>query len=135
MKKLIIWSDAYSIGFKKIDEQHQRLVELINTLYDAFLSAKANDVIGDILDSMIKYTENHFKYEENIFQRINYPKKDEHKELHGLFLVKTLEFKQKFIAGTTTVSYETMYFLRDWLLKHIQGEDVKYVKYFKEKGV
>ena len=135
MKKLINWSDAYSIGFEPIDNQHQKLVELINTLYDAFLSAKAHDIVNDILDRMIEYTEYHFKFEEDLFRKFGYPQHEEHAAIHGLFVAKTLDFKQKLTEGTTTVTYDIMYFLRDWLIEHIQGEDVKYVDFFKEKGV
>lgn len=135
MKKLINWSDAYSIGYDAIDKQHEKLVELINKLYDAFLSATAHDIINDILDSMIEYTEYHFKFEEDLFRKFGYPQHEEHAAIHGLFVAKTLDFKQKLTEGTTTVTYDIMYFLRDWLIEHIQGEDVKYVDFFKENGV
>ncbi len=135
MKKLINWSDAYSIGHDEVDKQHQVLVELINKLYDAFLSAKAYDMVSEILDEMIDYTQYHFGFEHEIFEIYSYPEYEEHKTVHESFVMKTIEFKQKIAAGEKTVTYDIMIFLRDWLIEHIQGEDTKYVAYFKEQEI
>ena len=135
IKTLINWSDAYSIGHKEVDEQHQVLVGLINKLYDAFLSAKAYDVVSEILDEMIDYTQYHFGFEHDIFEKYAYPDYEEHKTVHESFVMKTIEFKQKIAAGEKTVTYDIMIFLRDWLIEHIQGEDTKYVAYFKEQDI
>ncbi len=135
MKKLINWSDAYSIGHDEVDKQHQVLVELINKLYDSFLSAKAYDMVSEILDEMIDYTQYHFGYEHEIFEKYSYPEYEEHKTVHESFVMKTIEFKQKIAAGEKTVTYDIMIFLRDWLIEHIQGEDTKYVDYFKEQEI
>ena len=135
IKTLINWSDAYSIGHEEVDKQHQVLVELINKLYDAFLSAKAYEVVSEILDEMIDYTQYHFGFEHEIFEKYSYPDYEEHKTVHESFVMKTIEFKQKIAAGEKTVTYDIMIFLRDWLIEHIQGEDTKYVAYFKEQEI
>ena len=42
----------------------------------------------------------------------------------------------KYKAGaTSTLSLQVMNFLKDWLLKHIQGSDKKYAPFLNAKGV
>ncbi len=135
IKKLINWSDVYSVGHNEVDKQHQVLVDLINRLYDAFLSAKAYDVVFEILDEMIDYTQYHFGFEHKIFEKYAYPDAAQHQEVHESFVMKTIEFKQKIAAGEKTVTYDIMIFLRDWLIKHIQEEDFKYADYFREQEI
>jgi len=54
------WNDAYSVGVEEIDNQHKGLVNNLNELFDAMSIGKANDVLGKILDQLIRYAQIHF---------------------------------------------------------------------------
>ena len=45
----IEWDEKYSVQVKEIDEQHQKLIGLINTLHDAMRDGKGRDVISGII--------------------------------------------------------------------------------------
>ena len=72
-KKLIEWSEHYSVGYDLFDKQHQQLIEMINNLYSSFLSGEAQEKASKIVDEMINYTDYHFKSEEKYFDKYNYP--------------------------------------------------------------
>ncbi len=134
-KKFISWNEFYELGIEKVDEQHKKLVDMINKLYDAFMEGKAQDVTDEILHEMEQYADYHFKAEEAIFSKYNYPDKEEHISIHAEFFEKTNYYKSTHSSGEENVHYELMNFLKDWLLNHIQGEDVKYADYFKEHNI
>ena len=48
MKNLITWSEGYSVGNQEIDIQHKKLIDLINRLYNLYLTKQQNGV-NDIL--------------------------------------------------------------------------------------
>lgn len=129
MQTLIAWNNSYLMGYELIDKQHEKLVGLINKLYNAFLEGKANSVVGEIIGEMIEYTEYHFGVEEKIFEKIDYDKKQEHIKFHRFFIDKTKSFQSEFNTGNAMLSYEVMEFLKKWLLEHIQTEDRKYINY------
>ena len=58
------WEDRFSVGIAEIDMQHQKLVQMLNELYDAMKAGKGNDVLGKVLNGMIQYTASHFATEE-----------------------------------------------------------------------
>ena len=134
-KKLIHWNDHYSVGIDLFDNQHKKLIEMINNLYDSFLSGEANERAPKIVDEMIKYTDYHFKSEEKYFDQYNYPETEEHKAVHKLFVEKAVELKYGLENGKVTVSYDIMNFLRQWLIDHIMGEDQKYSNFFKKNKI
>ncbi len=133
-KTLIIWTDKYSVGYDEIDSQHKKLARMINDLYASFTQGKADEIIENILTEMIKYTDYHFKTEEKYFEKYNYSETKLHKEQHQEFVTKVTVFYDDFKNGSITITYDTMNFLRDWLLKHIQGSDKKYSIEFKNKN-
>ncbi len=84
---------------------------------------------------MVKYTNYHFKTEEKYFDKYNYSDTKLHKEQHHGFVVKVTKFRDDLKNGSLTTTYDTMNFLRDWLLTHIQDSDKKYVTEFKNNNI
>ena len=64
------WNSEYSVGIDQIDKQHQKLVLLINTLFDAMKEGKGKERQGHILNELVQYTDYHFKCEEELFENI-----------------------------------------------------------------
>lgn len=133
---LFQWNDAmYSVGSEKIDKQHKKLVELLNSLYEAMSKGKGNDVLGPILNELVNYTVVHFKTEEDLFTKYNYPGKTLHKAEHKKFVDEVASFKSEFDTGKAMISIKLMTFLKDWLVKHIKGSDKQYTQFFVDKKV
>ena len=134
-KEFISWGDLYKLNIDIIDAQHKKLIDLINKLHDAFTEGKAHEVTNDIIDEMLNYADYHFQMEEVIFDKHDYPLSSEHKIIHNDFFEKANVYKARVLKGEENVHYDLLKYLKEWLIKHIQGEDVKYAEYFKEKGI
>ena len=132
---LIEWSNSFSVNNTIIDNQHHKLFDYLNELSDAMAVGKSNEVIEKVLDSLISYTATHFKYEEDLFEKYNYPNTESHIKTHTEFVNKVVQFKQDFMDGKALLSVKIMRFLTDWLMQHINGTDKKYVDFFESKGL
>ncbi len=133
---LLAWNDKMSIGLATIDEQHKKLVGMLNELFDAVQAGRGKDVLGIILDRLVDYTKTHFAYEEQLFTQHDYAETEAHKNEHADLTRQVLEIQQKHSAGATaTLSMELMNFLKNWLVRHIQGSDRKYAPFLAGKGV
>ncbi|WP_440945687.1 bacteriohemerythrin [Methanosarcina sp. T3] len=132
---IIKWTDSFSVNIVEIDAQHKKLVEMINRLYDAMKVGKSKDVMGEILDNLISYTETHFKTEEKYFDLYRYPEKETHKAEHEKFTEIVTKFKKDFDSGNAIISIEVMNFLKEWLTNHINGSDKRYTKCFNDHGL
>ena len=132
---LITWTDALSVNIKEINEQHKKLISMINELHSAMGSGKGKDAMGTILGNLVEYTKTHFAYEEGLMQKHNYPGYLNHKSLHDALTKKAVDLHTSFKEGKTLVTVEVMNFLKDWLSNHIQDTDKKYGPYLNGKGV
>ena len=77
---LITWNDVYSVKVKQFDDQHKKLIDLVNQLHDAMKVGKGGQVIGDVLKALIDYTGSHFAAEERLMKLYNYPDYEQHKK-------------------------------------------------------
>jgi hemerythrin len=132
---LITWNDTLSVNVVEIDNQHKKLVGMVNELNDAMKMGKGKDVLGKIVSSLISYTGEHFRTEEKYFVQFKYPETDSHKKEHAAFVDKVTDFKTKFETKKLFLTIEVLDFLSDWLKKHIMGTDKKYSLFFNEKGL
>ncbi len=131
----IRWKDDYSVQVREIDEQHKKLISLINRLADAMKVGKGRDVLETVLTEMVDYTVYHFEMEEKLFQQHGYPDYEKHKQIHTAFASKAQELKSAFDAGNTKISVDVMLILSNWLNNHILEEDKRYGPYLNGKGV
>ncbi|MDD2852310.1 MAG: bacteriohemerythrin [Desulfuromonadaceae bacterium] len=128
------WNSSYSVGFNTMDQEHKRLVEIINNLYSAMRRGEGNTVIGPILDGLVEYTGSHFTHEERLMKEAGYAAYDEHKREHDSLTRQVLEIQNKYRAGAV-LSLEIMSFVKDWLVNHIQGSDKRYGPHLVKKGI
>jgi len=126
------WEPAFNLGIKQIDDQHKKIVEFINTLNLAVLDNNSDDKIESILDEMSKYAIYHFKTEEDMFRKYDFPLLNEHVEEHAAFINKVADFRSKFDQGQS-ITFRLMSYLRNWLSDHILDSDREYVDIIKSQ--
>ena len=129
------WNDGYSVNIREIDEQHKRLVSLVDEMYEAMRAGKGSEVLGKILADLIHYTKTHFATEERYFRLYGYPEFEVHKKEHDILTGQAMDLKEKFDAGQTALSSQTGTFLKNWLINHIQKTDKKYSAFLNGKGL
>jgi hemerythrin len=131
---LIQWCNELSVGISSIDEQHKKLINLINILDSSFVEGKANDVLADIFDELTTYTIKHFGYEEELFAQYDYAEYKTHKDEHEELIKQVLKLQKKNIDGDFLISLEVLVFLKNWLLNHIMKTDKAYASFLIDEG-
>lgn len=130
------WTEKLAVGVKILDDDHKKLVGMVNELYDAIQSGHGKDSLGKILDGLVDYTKVHFGHEEQFFSQTGYPEAAAHKKQHSDLTKQVADVQQKYKAGVNgTLSLEVMNFLKNWLVNHIQGSDQKYGPFLNGKGI
>ena len=128
------WSDALSVKVMAFDRAHKKLVEMINKLHDAMSQGQARNLVPNLLTELLNYTKTHFREEETMFDKHNYPKSNEHKKNHETFITKVKEMADDYNRGNITVSIPLCNLLITWLTSHIQKEDQAYSDFMNKKG-
>jgi hemerythrin len=129
------WSPALSVKIQQFDDQHIKLVNMVNELHDAMKEGKGSEVLGRILNGLISYTSSHFTDEEQLMALHAYHETAAHKVEHEKLVRQVLELQSNFMAGKAILTLDVMMFLKEWLMKHIQGDDKRYGVYLNSKGV
>jgi hemerythrin len=134
-KDFFLWKPEYSADIVEIDNQHKKIIEMLNMLYSAFMNKEHNQKVGSIIKQLEEYTIYHFSTEEKYFFLYDYENRQEHISAHENFKQKVGTFREEFEKNNSVLTFTIINFLKDWLNKHILVEDKKYCKCFKENGV
>lgn len=132
--KLMDWNEKLDIGLDEINRQHQALLHLINELYHLLKHNYGLSSIKRVVQGLIDYTANHFKYEEVLFEQIDYAQTREHIDKHTELVSQVLDFQKRVERGEE-VGDELMTFLKNWLSNHIMREDKAYADSFKDNNL
>jgi len=134
---LINWTEEYSVGVKELDEQHRRLVAVINQLFTLYSEKKFKKVdVEPIFKKLLDYADYHFGTEEHYFNLYNYAEKAQHSALHESYRQKIQDLKKEYDAADSAKTLFAMNnFLNDWWIWHINNVDKEYTAYFNANGL
>ncbi len=132
------------LGIKLLDEQHQRLVGIINQLYEIVEQpepATAEEPLHDIIDQLVDYAYYHFQTEELLFEKYQYPQSFAHISEHKYFTSELGRLAARFAneRGDTErlrqpLQLDILAFLTNWLINHICFCDRGFANYLKQQG-
>lgn len=132
---LFEWTEEYSVNVRKLDEQHKKLVEMVNDLDDAIKAGNDDAVLRDVLGRLLDYTAYHFVTEEKLLEQHEYPDLLRHKNDHNTLSWRVLDLRGRYQSGDGVDAGEVLDFLTGWLKNHILYSDKKYGAFLNSKGV
>ncbi len=117
----VVWSDMFSINMPFIDNQHKKLINIVNDFHEAIHKNKGEESLFKILNALIKYAEQHFQDEERVMEFSGYPldKKNEHKKIHEQLIMDIFRLQQEYNQSEEKTIYNLELFLNSWLIEHI----------------
>ncbi|WP_300366538.1 bacteriohemerythrin [Brachyspira sp.] len=136
-KGWIEWEERFKTGYKRIDNQHKELVNIINDLYETGIerdldNEEVKKSFNEIIKRTIDYATYHFAYEEKIMNAINYSISKEHISKHRAFSLKVANEVNRYEKTDNLVIKDFITFLKEWLLNHIMLDDKKFVTEIKD---
>ena len=125
---VIVWEDSWNVGITEIDDDHKKLVSLLQKLFGALIAAQGAEYVKTIFFELIDYTRYHFEREEEIYKEYNYNELEHHKQLHQDLIQQVLDISKELLSEgeTEKVSDDFFEFLKHWLVDHILDEDLKF---------
>jgi hemerythrin-like metal-binding protein len=121
------WTNEMSVGVTAMDDDHKKMIEIINVLHDGIMTGHKKDTLASVLGQLTEYTSFHFAREEELFLKANYLAAPAHKMEHASFVSRLSNLQERFkSAPVAMLDLELMSYLRNWLLTHIQNSDKKY---------
>jgi len=117
----------YYTGIEFIDNEHKKLFEIANKVYnllmDEFIPDKY-DYIMEVVKELKDYAKYHFEHEESYMGSIKYKRLLSHKVEHDGFIEKINQYDPEIIdENQKETLLELLDFLTSWLVDHILKQD------------
>lgn len=134
----IEWKTEYEIDVEEIDEQHQRLVEILNDFHHAMSSGSGKEEVGETIEELENYVDYHFGSERDLAENCGFSHDcrschSSHQQAHKEFAEQVADLRKLHENDDATVHIKTLRFLRTWLQEHIGGMDQQLGQYINEE--
>jgi len=127
------WCDNHAVGVEAIDDEHKELFAAVGMLESAMArNAKAPETTA-LLQKLAAATGIHFAHEEAIMREAKYPGLALHAANHQRLMEKVQAFAARYGRGGMAINQHAMSFLRDWLVYHIENDDLRLGDWMKER--
>ncbi len=122
------WNENFYTGIAIIDEQHEKLVVILNKLASHVAYESNHPELSRVFDELTDYAAYHFKTEESIWHEFLPADEMEtkHLETHLSFIASINKFKSgEILRPLDEIVADTLSFLTRWLVSHILETDRK----------
>lgn len=130
---VIKWRDSYNTGIEAVDEEHKKLVDLIEAMHTSIRDDEPKKTVERVLAEIAEYTQTHFHNEEALMEEKEYPELEAHKSQHQSLIEEVGEYKDRLRNDFPGSRQELYRFLREWLINHIMESDKAFGVYISEE--
>lgn len=121
------WSDIFNTGLPTVDEQHHRLVDLINRFGSLAMSPEvtSGDDLERVFAELADYAVYHFAEEEALMKTTGLDARhfEQHQHDHKNFLDEVTHLHSEVSTSNLAAAKALLQFLTQWLAYHILGSD------------
>ncbi|OIO71913.1 MAG: hypothetical protein AUJ56_02950 [Zetaproteobacteria bacterium CG1_02_49_23] len=114
------FEEHHLTGVTEIDEQHAKLVRLVNQLNTEVTQRNSEAGVRVKLDALIEYTILHFKTEKKLMQACAFPEMNKHIREHQSLISQIEQLSKQFTEKNQLLILQS---IKDWLLHHIEYSD------------
>jgi hemerythrin-like metal-binding protein len=134
-KRFLTWHESYSVGIAVLDEDHKRLLTLINQLQTAAHYHTSDAYEEEALEALVDYTRGHFQREEALMAQYDFPGLAAHRQQHQEMIDEVGKLLTAYRQDRDATIERAIRYLQTWLLNHINGTDKEYTEFLHAKGV
>ena len=130
----ISWDTTFSIRVRELDEQHKRLINILNNILECLAEGSGQRTVAELFSSLAITLRSHFICEESLMRRYGYPGLHGHKREHDK-LVEQIGITARTIAtGNLLLARDVHAFIGTWWLDHIMRDDSQFGPFLVSMG-
>ena len=122
------WNSDLQIGIIELDAQQQELFDKFQLFSEAVENERGHLEIQGFLEYLDHYTDEHFKYEDHLQERSNFPGREEHLEAHRHFINQLEDFKDALTSGLDPreIAFAVKGMMIRWIITHNKHMDMTF---------
>ena len=124
------WQSDFETGVASVDQQHKRLVQLVNKLHDAVEDSLDHTQIQETLNELVDYTRFHFADEEQLMIELQDHDVTGHQRQHQFFVSELTNLMIKYGESGNLTGLQLTAFLKGWLQEHFLKEDRELIQQY-----
>ena len=133
-KKLKI--DDYLLGIDSIDQQHAKLLEMINMLAKSMSLGDARSELESLIERLYAFAQSHFAYEEELMRQTEYPGYELHRSQHMSYQDDILKLFHRWNdGGGFMIAVDVHKMMIQWATEHILEHDKQYAEHLIKNGI
>lgn len=122
----LYWKDAWNCGEETIDNQHKELFIMSSKLLENYVLTLDKQEALKYLDDILEHITEHFKYEEEVLEKLNYKDIYKHKNIHRAIIKKAFEVRHNIEDGLIDLSKAFTFLFDEVVVGHMLKEDIKF---------
>lgn len=127
---VFVWDARYNTGLNEVDEQHRRLMDIINHVDRLLRVESPIAVLEPTLDELTDYAKYHFATEERLMDSLQCEPGhvERHKNAHLEFVRQVSQMRTQTKLNPTGFIPTLLRFLSTWLVHHILTTDQAFAR-------
>lgn len=138
LKPLLSWREDFQINEPSIDGQHEAIFEMALEATELAQERTDRDGLIELFERFGRALEGHFRYEEEMLQRIGYPDLEDHRAQHRAMLSEHAFVRQRLASDGVDWPFQdqaliVLNFMLGVTIGHILRGDVSYAQYLQQE--